>query len=63
MDDVLRKAIRQSKRTHYSLAKQAGMQPSVIDRFMAGRDINVATAGKLTRIFDLRLVPKQGSKK
>ena len=44
----LKKAIRMSGLTHYSLAKLAGCAPSMLDRFMSGeRDLRFSTAGRI----------------
>lgn len=57
--DVLKSSIRKSGKTHYRLAKESGVSAAIIDRFMSGkRDINVATASKLTAVLDLRLHKK-----
>ena len=46
MADVLRRAIRDSGLTSYRIAKDAGTTPDQVDRFLAGRDLRVSTAGR-----------------
>ena len=48
--DTLREAIRASGLTHYRLAKNCGLRHLIIDRFAAGLDIRLATAGKLAEV-------------
>ena len=61
--DVLRKAIKNSGLTHYRIAKDAGIAPDVLDRFMQGKDIRLTTAAKVANVLKLKLVPdKRGSK-
>ena len=60
---ALRKAITNSGMTHYAIGKQAGVNPSMIDRFMLPaddprhRDIRMETAEKLAAVLDMILVP------
>lgn len=56
--DQLRSAIVGSGETHYAIGKRAGVGPEVIDRFAAGRDIRLETAGKLCQALGLELRPK-----
>ena len=57
--DALRAAIRQSGQTHYRIAKNAGIGPEMIDRFMSSkRDIRLATAAKIAEALGLELTPK-----
>ena len=45
--DQLKDAIRKSGKTHYRIAKDAGIGPGQIDRFVSGeRDIRISTAAK-----------------
>jgi ribosome-binding protein aMBF1 (putative translation factor) len=54
--DDLRRAIKASGLTHYSLAKQCGFAPDILDRFMSGeRDIRFETACKIAKALGLEL--------
>lgn len=62
IDEALKAAIRKSGRTYYELGKAAGVDPSVILRFMAnpdelgrGGDMRLSTAGKLAAELGLQL--------
>jgi hypothetical protein len=61
-DDVcgqLRRAIRESGKTHYRVGKDAGIKPEMVARFARGeRDITGATFAKLCRALGLELKPK-----
>jgi DNA-binding phage protein len=59
LSDVLQDAIRNSGQTHYRIAKNAGVGPETIDRFMAGRDIRISTAAKIAEALGLELKPKE----
>jgi DNA-binding Xre family transcriptional regulator len=56
---ALQRAIRESALTNYRLAKDAGISPDIIDRFMADddkhRDVRLETAEKLAKVLDLEL--------
>jgi transcriptional regulator with XRE-family HTH domain len=56
---ALQRTIRESGLTHYRLAKDAGLSPEIIDRFMADddkhRDVRLETAEKLAKVLDLEL--------
>jgi hypothetical protein len=64
---ALQRAIRESGLTHYRLAKDAGISPEIIDRFMAEdkpgvkpddkrhRDVRLETAEKLAKVLNLEL--------
>ena len=62
LDVALRKAIEESGLTHYALGKEAGVAPSVLDRFMLPaldprrRDIRLETASKIASALGLVLV-------
>ena len=54
--DQLRRAIRESGLTHYRIAKDAGIRPEILDRFVSGeRDVRLETAAKVARALDLEL--------
>lgn len=54
---ALKAAITASDRTHYSIGKEAGVAPDMLDRFMSGeRDLRLASAGKIARALNLALV-------
>jgi ribosome-binding protein aMBF1 (putative translation factor) len=55
LTDQLRDAIRASGLTHYALAQRAGMTPTVIDKFMAGKDVRLETADRLAHALRLQL--------
>jgi hypothetical protein len=61
LDEQLRQAIADSGLTHYSLARDAGISPSVLDRFMLPpsdprrRDLRLVTAGKIAGVLGLSL--------
>jgi hypothetical protein len=59
---ALQGAIREAVKggaTHYRLAKDAGISPEIIDRFMAEdkrhRDVRLETAEKLAKVLNLEL--------
>jgi DNA-binding phage protein len=55
----LKEAIRASGRTHYAIAKAAGINPSMVDRFMSGEnDMRLATAAKVAAVLRWRLTPE-----
>ena len=61
--DVLRRAIRDSGLTHYRIGKDAGVSPTILDRFMAGtRGLNLETASKIGMAIGLELAPKAKGK-
>jgi len=51
----IRKAMQQTKKTTYAIAKAAGVSVSMVQRFEAGLDIRLATASKLCKALGLRL--------
>jgi DNA-binding Xre family transcriptional regulator len=54
--DQLRQAIKRARpQTRYAIAKAAGIDQSVLTRFMQGDDIRLSTAGKLCKHLGLRL--------
>src|ERR1700758_1683062 len=53
----LKKAMRQSPKTSYQLAKEAGVSQIMVSRFLSGkRDIPLATADRLAHVLGLKLV-------
>lgn len=60
LSQTLKEAVRDSKKTIYQIAQEAGVSQIVISRFLSGeRDIRVATADKLADALGLRLVGKR----
>ena len=65
IDETLKAAIRKSGRTYYDLGRAAGVQPSVILRFMSddpqarGGDMRLSTAAKIAAVLGLELVQGQ----
>jgi ribosome-binding protein aMBF1 (putative translation factor) len=56
LSEILRRAIRESNRSVYELAKEAGISQIMISRFLSGeRDIRLATADKLAGVLELTL--------
>jgi len=61
LDEQLRQAITRSNLTHYAIGRDAGIAPSVIDRFMLPkkdprrRDLRLVTAGKIAVVLGLEL--------
>ena len=58
ISDVLRAAIKQSGLSHYRIAKDAGVEPDSIDRFVRSedrKDLRLATAEKIADVLDLEL--------
>ena len=57
ISDTFKAAIKASGKTHYRIAKVAGIKPAIIDRFMSGeRDLRLATAAKIAEVLGLELV-------
>ncbi len=53
----LKKAMKHSHKTSYQLAKEAGVSPIMVSRFLSGkRDIRLATADWLAYVLGLKLV-------
>jgi DNA-binding phage protein len=53
----LKKAMKRSPKTSYQLAKEAGVSPIMLSRFLSGkRDIRLATADRLAHVLGLKLV-------
>lgn len=57
IDKQLRQAIKRSGLTHYRIGKMAGVTPTMIDKFVAGRDVSLTTAAKLAAALALELTP------
>jgi hypothetical protein len=56
LSETLRRAIRESERSAYEIAKEAGISQIMISRFLSGeRDIRLATADKLAGVLELTL--------
>ena len=54
----LKVAVRASGRTHYAIAKEAGIAASMLDRFMAGEsDIRLESAAKIAAAVKYSLQP------
>lgn len=59
LSEALRKAIRESGKSVYQIAKEADVSPIVISRFLSGeRDIRLATADKMAEALGLALSTK-----
>ena len=54
--DQIREAIRRSGRTNYAIAKDMGVAPSVVHRFMNGTGLATPTLDRLARVLRLRVV-------
>lgn len=60
MVDVLRTAIRQSGLTHYRIAKDAGINPTQLARFVADeRGLTFDTAAKIADVLGLELTKRK----
>ena len=60
----LRDAVAEDGRTHYAIAKAAGIAPDILDRFASGRDVYLGTAAKIALVVGLDLVPiKKGRRR
>jgi hypothetical protein len=53
----LRDAVAADGRTHYAIAKAAGIAPDILDRLASGRDVYLTTAAKIALVVGLDLVP------
>jgi transcriptional regulator with XRE-family HTH domain len=64
ISDALRDAIKASERTHYSLAKEAGIRPQMIDYFMRGeKSLSLETVDKLAPVLQLTVVAGRRKKR
>jgi transcriptional regulator with XRE-family HTH domain len=53
----LKKAMKHSRKTSYQLAREAGLSPILVSRFLSGqRDIRLATADRLAHVLGLKLI-------
>lgn len=60
---TLREAIQKDGRSHYAIAKEAAIQPDILDRFVRGeRDMRLATAEKVAAVLQLELCSVSPSK-
>lgn len=58
--DALRKAIRESGLTHYRIAKDAGISPDQLDRFIRReRSLTIDTAAKVADVLGLELTKRK----
>lgn len=56
---ALKKAMKQSSKTTYQVAKEAGVSQIMVSRFLSGkRDIRLATADRLAHVLGLKLVAR-----
>jgi transcriptional regulator with XRE-family HTH domain len=56
LSEALKRAIRESDKTEYQLAKDAEVSQIIVSRFLTGeRDIRMATADKLAKVLGLKL--------
>jgi hypothetical protein len=61
--DRLRTAIINDGRTHYAIAKDAGIEPDILDRFQTGRDIYLTTAAKIAIALGVDLIASPRKRK
>lgn len=53
--DRLRAALKRDGRTPYAIAKEAGIAPIVLSRFIHGKSVTLETAEKIARVVGLNL--------
>ena len=64
MVQQLRDAIVEDGRSHYAIAKAAGVDPDVLDRFARGKDLYFSTACKILAAIGMELRPtKRGRRR
>lgn len=66
MSDIarrLRAAIEASGKSRYALARETGVDESVINKFMGGKDIRLETAGKLMDALGMKVLTKPSRRK
>jgi DNA-binding phage protein len=51
----LRQAIAEDARTHYALARDAGVEPDLIYRFVDGKDLRFSSVAKIAAALNLQL--------
>lgn len=56
----IRDACKRSGLSGYMLAKRSGLAVSIIQEFLSGRDIRLATASKLCDVLNLDLIERKG---
>ena len=61
--DQLKKAIRESGKTEYRIAKDAGIGPEQVGRFLAGSDIRISTAAKVCLALGFELCKSKTARK
>lgn len=60
LSETLREAIRNSSMSIYRLAKEAGVSPAVITRFLKGqRDLRLSTVERIAEVLGLEFVQTQ----
>lgn len=52
---TLRAALRASKRSRYAIAKEAGLSPINLDRFLNGGDLKLQSADRIAHVLGLKL--------
>jgi hypothetical protein len=63
LSDQIREVIRQSARTNYAIAKDMGVAPSVVHRFMNGSGMSTSSLDHLARVLGLRVVVDKRAKR
>jgi len=59
--EQLRRAIRDSGKTHYRVGKDAGVKPDIVARFVRGeRDVRAETFARIAAALGLELAPRRG---
>jgi hypothetical protein len=53
--DILRRAVGADGRTEFAICQEAGIEQSMLARFMAGASINVTTAERIGRVLGIDL--------
>lgn len=57
---ALAEAIRASGKTHYAIAKAAGIRPQMLDYFMRGeRSLSLETLDKLAPVLAMKLIARK----
>jgi len=56
LTSALKKALKQCRKSRYQIAKESGISPILLSRFLSGqRDIRLATADRLASVLGLKL--------